>query len=140
VWVPFNATFKGADRDPQMLEKLKSEAPAILNWIVRGAMAWASEGLAIPGSVDDASADYMAEHDDLALWMDECCIRSGEGKANELYRSFAKWKEARRESAPSMTSWGSRIGALPGITKRRSNGARYVGVRLKELEAQPLCQ
>ncbi|MES2099052.1 MAG: phage/plasmid primase, P4 family [Pseudomonadota bacterium] len=132
--VPFMASFKGSARDPLMLDKLKAEAPAILHWIVGGAMAWASEGLAVPESVRAASADYMADHDDLALWMDECCERQGEGKASDLYSSFSMWKKARGEHATSMTAWGSRLTSIPGVQKRNSNGVRYVGLRLTALE------
>lgn len=128
--VPFNASFKGDDRDPHMLDKLKAEGPAILAWIVSGAIDWAREGLAVPESVRDASAEYMSDHDDLQLWLDECCEREGEGAASDLYASFLRWKKARGEHAPSQTLWGSRITTLPGITKRRSNGIRYAGLRL----------
>lgn len=128
--VPFNASFKGADRDPHMLDKLKAEAPGIMTWIVQGAMDWARDGLAIPASVRDASAEYMSDHDDLQLWMDECCDREGEGKAGDLYASFTRWKKSRGEHAPSQTVWGSRVTTLPGITKRKSSGIFYRGMRL----------
>jgi putative DNA primase/helicase len=136
--VPFNASFKGADRDPYMLDKLKAEAPAILAWIVEGAMKWNSDGLRVPASVRDASSEYMADHDDLALWLTECCEMQGEAKAGELYASFSAWKKARGEHAPSQTVWGSRLTSLRGIEKRRSNGIRYGGVQLTFDEARRL--
>ena len=40
--VPFNASFKGAERDSAMLDKLKAEASAILGWMLQGAAAWAT--------------------------------------------------------------------------------------------------
>jgi len=133
--VPFLASFKGAARDPHMLDKLKAEGPAILHWMIQGAIVWASEGLGIPEAVRAASADYMADHDDLALWMDECCVRQGEARAGDLYASFANWKKSRGEHAPSLTVWGSRLVAVAGITKQRSNGIRYAGIQLTTLEA-----
>jgi putative DNA primase/helicase len=138
VLVPFNACFKGDDRDPHMLEKLKAEAPAILAWIVRGAVDWSQGGLAIPARVRDASAEYMADHDDMAQWIDECCERAGEGKASDLYASFTRWKKARGEHAPSQTIWGSRVASLEGVSKRRSNGWRYTNLRLTEQELRSL--
>ena len=135
--VPFTASFKGAARDPLMLDKLKAEAPAILNWIIKGAVAWSAEGLAIPEAVRAASSEYMAEHDDLALWMDECCERHGQGKASDLYSSFSMWKKARGEHATSQTTWGTRLTTTPGVEKRRSNGVIYTGLSLtfKAMEA-----
>lgn len=132
--VPFNTSFKGADRDPMMLDKLKAEAPAIMAWIVQGAVDWHRGGLAVPASVRDVSAEYMSDHDDLALWIDECCERQGEATASDLYSSFTRWKKARGEHAPSQTTWGSRITTLSGIGKRRSNGWRYTGLRLTQRE------
>ncbi|MGE0804996.1 MAG: phage/plasmid primase, P4 family [Burkholderiaceae bacterium] len=134
--VPFMASFKGPARDPHILDRLKAEAPAIMAWIVQGAVAWASEGLAVPAAVRDASADYMADHDDLALWVEECCEREGSARASDLYESFAAWKKARGEHAPSQTVWGSRLTTLPGITKRKSSGIRYDGIRLTSAEME----
>lgn len=132
--VPFNATFKGDARDPHLLDKLMAEAPAILAWLIGGAIDWHSEGLKVPASVREASAEYMNDHDDLAMWLDECCERQGEARAADLYSSFARWKKNRGEHAPSQTVWGSRLTTLAGIEKRRSNGIRYAGVRLTERE------
>ena len=110
----------------------------ILHWIIGGASAWYSEGLAIPESVRAASADYMADHDDLALWIDECCEREGQARASDLYASFSMWKKARGEHAPSLTSWGSRLASAGGIEKLRSNGIRYAGLRLTYAEQEAL--
>ena len=135
--VPFNARFQGVDRDPHMLDKLKAEAPAVLAWIIEGAMKWQSSGLAVPPSVKDASADYMADHDDIQLWINECCVQPGEAKAGHLYNSFSNWKKGRGEHAPSMTTWGSRFTSLPSVGKRKSGGVIfYTGIRLNDFEAR----
>ena len=130
--VPFSASFHGSKKDPELSAKLQAEAPAILAWMIQGAVKWHAEGLAIPDSVRDASAEYMADHDDVAQWMAECCVRDGEAKASDLYASFSVWKKARGENAPSQTAWGSRLAALPGISKRRSGGIKYSGIRLND--------
>lgn len=128
--VPFNATFKEAAKDMSLPTKLKAEAPAILAWMIRGAVKWYVEGLAVPGSVLDASAEYMADNDDMAQWIAECCEMEGEARASDLYASFSAWKKARGENAPSQTVWGSRLTAMRGISKRRSGGVWYSGIRL----------
>lgn len=129
--VPFDAVFTPAQRDPSMLHKLKAEGPAVLAWLVRGAVQWHAEGLGIPQCVRDASADYMAAHDDLGEWIDERCERKGETKASDLYADFRRWKESRGEHTPSLTVWGERIQRLPDIERRRSNGWRYSPLSLK---------
>lgn len=128
--VPFKATFKGADKDMGLLDKLKAEGPAILAWMIQGAVKWHADSLAIPESVREASSEYMADHDDLGQWIAEACVRNGKAKAKELYASFSEWKKARGENPPSQTAWGTRLGALPGIGKVNSNGIVYTGIRL----------
>jgi putative DNA primase/helicase len=135
VLVPFVQKFEGQRRDKAMPDKLKAEAPAILAWMVRGAVKWYADGLGIPDAVRSASAEYISEHDDLALWMDECCVRIGEAKASELYQSFNDWKRQRGEHATSATTWFQRLQAVAGIRSRRSNGIRYEGIALNEAEA-----
>lgn len=134
VLVPFEAVFDAAKRDRDMPAKLWTEAPAILAWMIRGAVRWQRDGLRTPTRVRDASAEYLADHDDLALWLDECCVRDGEAKASELYSSFRHWKEQRGEHAPSQTTWGQRLQALPGVSRRKSSGIRYAGLRLNDRE------
>ena len=128
--VPFNAKFAGANKDDALLEKLKAEGPGILRWAINGAVAWATNGLSVPESVRTASAEYMADHDDLRNWMAECCQRIGSEKAQDLYDNFRLWKEARGERAPSLTSWGTRMQQIEGIGKRRSGGIVYDGIAL----------
>lgn len=134
VLVPFEQRFEGARRDKGMLVKLKAEATAILAWMIRGAVRWHQDGLQIPQRVRDASADYMSDHDDLTLWVDECCVRSGEAKASELYASFSRWKHDRGEHPQALTTWGQRMQAIPGVVRRKSSGIRYTGLQLNQAE------
>ena len=129
--IPFSANIPRHEIDPQMLDKLKAEAGGILRWIIDGAVAWRAGGLRIPPRVREASAEYMAEHDDLALWLDECCVRSGAASAGDLYGSFGEWKRKRGEEVPTMTAWGTRLAAVSGIDKYKSGVTRYKGVALR---------
>ena len=131
VLVPFEAHFTEASKDMLMPEKLKAEGPAILAWMIRGALLWQAQGLGVPKTVRAASAEYMQAHDDLQLWRDERCTSTGESKAGELYADFRNWKEQRGEHAPSATSWYQRLESLPGITKRKSGGMLYAPIALR---------
>jgi putative DNA primase/helicase len=59
--------------DPGLEEKLKTEWPGILRWIVDGCLEWQREGLAPPESVKAASADYFDNQDLLGEWLAEEC-------------------------------------------------------------------
>lgn len=132
VLIPFTAAFSGSDVDQEMPAKLRAEAPAILAWMVRGAVAWRADGLALPAVVRAASDAYMAEHNDVEQWLEDWCERAVEyrDQAGKLYESFSRWKLSRGERAPSAVTWAERMSLIPGLQKIRSNGAHYVGVRL----------
>jgi len=142
VLIPFTETFEGKRKDSLLPERLKAEAPAIMAWMVTGAVVWSRDGLIVPESIRQASVEYLAENDDLAIWMDERCIReqSREEAAGDLYLSFSDWKRERGEHAPSQTSWGQRMTVLPGIGKRRSGGIKYRGLGLNDVEKSRIRQ
>jgi len=136
VLVPFNAKFEGTSRDPKMLEKLRAEAPGVMAWAVLGAVKWHESGLLIPSRVSEASAAYMADFDDLRVWLGECCeLRARDpslsDSASELYASFRAWKADRGEHAPSQMVWGERLSTVDGVRRYMSAGkVRYQGIRL----------
>ncbi len=133
VLIPFLEVFEGHRKDMALPSKLRAEAPAVLAWLIEGARKWYADGLAIPTKVHEASRDYLAEHDDAAMWIEECCERGPNlsDAASELYASFRLWKRERGEAEPSMTVWGQRMALVPAVTKRKTSGVfRYVGIRL----------
>ena len=46
--IPFTVTIPTAERDPELLEKLKTERPGILHWMIEGCLRWQQHGLAPP--------------------------------------------------------------------------------------------
>ena len=48
--IPFSITIPSAERDPQLLERLKAEWPGILSWMIQGCRDWRSIGLQPPAS------------------------------------------------------------------------------------------
>jgi len=111
VLIPFAQTFEGSRRDNQLADKLVAEYGGILSWFIEGARKWAATGLAIPASVSTASKDYMAENNDLDLWLSECCLEGQEksSTSSSLYQSFAMWKKRNGEFAPSSKSFSQRL-------------------------------
>lgn len=132
VLIPFLEVFEGHRKDKSLPGKLRAEAPAVLAWLIEGARKWYADGLQIPEKLETASRDYLAEHDDAAMWIEECCDTGAAltDSASELYASFRLWKRDRGEAEPSMTVWGQRMALVPGIRKRRSGGTKYDGIRL----------
>ena len=138
VLVPFLAKFEGTARDPDMLTKLRAEAPGVLAWMISGAVKWRAGGLAIPAAVTAASREYLADNDDVSLWLAECCQMQPDARtrAIDLYESFTGWIKARGQHPPSIRLFGDRMATLPGVSKVKSDGIRYLGVRLKFEEVE----
>ncbi len=133
VLIPFMRKFEGAQRDDNLPQKLKGEYPGILSWFAEGARKWAEGGLAIPASVAEASREYMAEHNDMDLWLAECCTQAPglSCAAHTLYASFAVWKERNGEHAPSVKSFSQRLERTH--SKRRAKaGIVFDGLRVDE--------
>src|SRR5262249_26229218 len=49
--------------NPALADDLKSEAPGILAWCVRGALSWQADGLQAPTVVMEATGDYERDSD-----------------------------------------------------------------------------
>jgi putative DNA primase/helicase len=64
--VPFIEKIPLAEQDKQLVEKLKSEAPGILNWMLEGCRQWLDNGMAEPEIVRQTVADYKEDSDKLA--------------------------------------------------------------------------
>ena len=75
--VPFLQNIPKAERDPDLGEKLKAEAPAILRWVIDGCLAWQRQGLNPPKSVREASESYLDGEDILGQWLAERCELGG---------------------------------------------------------------
>ena len=141
VLVPFDASFEGKAQDKELPEKLKAEAPAILHWMIQGAVRWAREGLTIPERIRTASAEYMVTMDDLAEWVEDCCTVDQDAKESNkrLFASFAEWKRERAEKAPSIATWGERMRQQLRLEGHKTNGVRgFRGIQLTYEEVSRL--
>jgi P4 family phage/plasmid primase-like protien len=107
--IPFNVTIPKADRDPSLAEKLKTEWPGILAWMIDGCLLWQEEGrLNPPQAVITATDDYLESEDAMATWIAERCElkASYEDTAAELFKSWKAWAELMRENVGSAKAFG----------------------------------
>ena len=73
VFIPFDYTIPLEQQNPNLMEELEKEYPAILSWLVGGAYQWFQEGLNIPQSIVDDTKDYLEENDVLDRFLKEVC-------------------------------------------------------------------
>jgi putative DNA primase/helicase len=111
--VPFAVTIPDAERDRELVEKLKTEWPGILTWMIEGCLAWQKDGLAPPQVVTAATRDYLESEDTLKAWLEDCCIVSPSEwtPVGRLFDSWAGYAEASGEQAGTKRGFSQRLEA-----------------------------
>jgi putative DNA primase/helicase len=102
--IPIEKSIPEDRQDKHLLEKLLQEAPGILAWIVRGALAWQREGLGTPVKVRAATDAYKHESDRLAPFIGERCELAPGKKVSrrDLRSAYETWcaREGERAISP----------------------------------------
>jgi putative DNA primase/helicase len=83
VLIPFTRQVPAEQVDEDLKPKLLAEAPAILAWIVRGAVAYLRDGLGTCKAITDATAAYRTDCDTLGRFIEDCCITSPRERVNQ---------------------------------------------------------
>lgn len=135
----YNFTRGVSNPDPQLSEKLKAEAGAILRWMIEGAVRYYSEGLAPSPAIEAANAAYFEANDLIQQWMNERCdvgedCRIEGGLAYGDYKIWCEnqgltrpWTRQRFTSKLKAKGIESKTGTFPG----HPNSVRgYFGIEL----------
>ncbi|GMB01862.1 phage/plasmid primase, P4 family [Pelosinus sp. IPA-1] len=136
--IPFEVSFAGRE-DKKLREKLESELPEILAWMVAGFAEWQSEGLQPPQSIKDACNEYRSEEDVVQTFIDENCYinENCQVGAKELYQTFIKWCEVNGEKPIGKKIFNNRIrgrGFNEVIGSWRM--VKFIGIGLANIERQ----
>lgn len=133
--IPFTVTIPKEERDPELPQKLEDEWPAILRWMIDGALEWQRIGLSVPEEVSAASQEYMEDEDTLSEFFADniADIPFGEAEVAHVYERFKKWQ--RFTGASKIWSKKAMSGAFSemGIKADRGTGGKrvYKGWQLK---------
>jgi putative DNA primase/helicase len=121
----------------QLSAKLATESAGILQWMVKGCLAWQRHGLAPPTIVTAATAAYLETQDAMAAWIDECCVvepRHWESSAN-LFSSWSAWATKSGEFVGSLKRFVERLENRPGMEPKRPQNVRgFLGLRLRNID------
>ncbi len=128
--------------DPQLEEKLRTEWPAILRWMIDGCLDWQANGLSRPEVVKAATEEYFSAQDIFSQWLDECCVVDQanpyrKATSQELFGSWCEYAKLNNEPTGTLTSFGDRMDKLgfkkkdkvPSPSGRRARG--YEGIELQ---------
>jgi len=91
--INWDTTIPDNRQDKQLLEKLKTEGPGILNWALQGCRQWKQNGLQVPEQIRAATEEYRDEQDIIGEWLAEDC-NMGFGRTEEkkrLYIAYQRW-------------------------------------------------
>ena len=132
--VPFAVTIPEAQRDPDLLDKLKAEWSGILQWALVGCLMWQAVGLKPPQVVKDATIDYFVSEDAVGQWIeDECelgkpCFES----SKQLYNSWKAWAENNGEFVMSKKRLANDLVSRFGCKLVRTSTERQIrGIKLR---------
>jgi len=129
--IPFTVTIPESERDPDLVEKLKEELPAILAWAIEGCLQWQEQGLNPPAKVREATAEYLAEEDSFSLWLAESCddIADSFETSADLFAAWKAWAEKAGEPvgkqkgfSQNLKAKGYRPNRQPGTGRNGFNG------------------
>jgi putative DNA primase/helicase len=141
--LPFE--FRAKKKNIHLEQELAQEGPAILRWVVDGAVDWQHNGLVIPRTILSASDDYLQEEDVIARFVDERCeMRPQDGErgedkdwqvvSTELFDEWRGYARGLNREAGSHTAFSLRIQNIDGVeAKRLSNARVFRGLRLRSL-------
>ena len=133
--IPFNVVIPSHERDEKLGDRLRTEWPGILAWMIGGCVQWQQMGLAPPVAVTGATAAYLEAEDAFAAWIDEYCICDQQAWENTttLYAAWKVWAERNGEFAGTVRRFAQTLeqrGQAYGVTYERGRRRGFRGLRL----------
>jgi phage/plasmid-associated DNA primase len=136
--LPRAAATIDAMHDPELVDRLDAESPAILRWAIDGALAWRAQGLAAPDSVRQVIESGAGAGDALDQWLDETTERSTGTwtLSGDLYDAWFAWAALHGLDAGSQKRLAQALAAR-GFAPTRHHGGRrgFAGIRLRRVDA-----
>lgn len=138
--VPWLVTIPEEEVDAQLPEKIKLEAPGILNRLLDGLRYFLDKGISPTDEIVEATAEYRHDSDPVGEFLADCCelrqpvVDEATGKktewrvpAKEIYETYVAHARAHGERP-----WGHKAFSRGlqdhGIRKIKSSGIYYTGI------------
>ncbi|WP_281968593.1 phage/plasmid primase, P4 family [Roseovarius nanhaiticus] len=134
VLVPFNVTIPPENRDRDLGDKLRAEAPQILQWAIEGALQWLARGLDVPARVAKASHSYFDDEDTIGQFIgDEIVQEIGAfTSAADLHMRFTQWGDIQGLNSWTQRTLVKELKARGFSDSKGTGGVRGLrGLRLK---------
>ena len=125
------------ERDPTLKDKIKAEAPGILNWALEGLRRLRERGrFELPEVVQNATEGFHEANDVPAMFVREACVVSDaagcEERAGVLYSAYRHWCRENGHKPLSSTAVAAEWARL-GFGSRHLHGRKiYTGVKVDQ--------
>ncbi|MEC7368184.1 MAG: phage/plasmid primase, P4 family [Pseudomonadota bacterium] len=136
IVVPFN--FVAENEDPNLSDKLLSEGPQVLQWLINGHIKWIKGAMGLPRckAVLKKTDEYFDEQPTPLQWLKEYCSYHPDSdrpasdfvSVNAAYQNYREIYGRQGYSPVSMHVFSQ---SLPNIERVKSNSTRLLGVTLK---------
>jgi len=135
IFIPFKRYFEPHERDKNLLAKLKQELPGILQWAIRGCLAWQEQGLNVPECLKQATAQYRHEQNVLGHFVEDELIENDDLKTpcGQMYTHYEEWAGKNGEYQMTATEFKERMEQRYGDAGRSAQGKFWKGVGIKSL-------
>jgi putative DNA primase/helicase len=129
--VPYEVVFDAKTGDPELRQKLLAERAGIFNWLLAGFRQWRVQGLAAPGKIVAATAQYRADMDRIGSFIaEQCVLGGGRTKAAEVYTRYRQWCEFNGTRFLSARKFHERMERDHHLQRTRDQTDVYPGVVL----------
>lgn len=131
--VPFNVVIPPEQRDKTLGDRLRTEWPGILAWMIDGCLDWQERGLAPPEAVTSATAAYLEAEDAQAAWLDEVGTRDVNAweKTSVLFASWKAWADNAGEHAGTLKRFSQSLEGRGLVPERTMNARGFRGFKLQ---------
>jgi putative DNA primase/helicase len=135
--VPFLNKPEAPDRGLE--QKLRTEWPGILRWMIEGCLDWRENGLIRPDIVAEATSDYFEAQDVIGRWLSERCILAPhlEIKPGVLLSDCRAWAGENGETPPTPQQFRSSLEKVRGVRYAMVRGVRTVKGIGRQAELDP---
>ena len=131
--IPFEHVVPAGQRDRQLGEKLKAEAPGILNFMIDGAKRYFRCDVREPNAVTAATQRYHADHYSVGSFLKDSTIADAASTVGKgpLYDAYASYCADEAMNAVTKGDFGKIILSLNFMDTRGANERKWKGLRLR---------
>ena len=137
--VPFETIIPADQQDGDLRRRLVQEhGPAVLAWLVKGAVAWHGDGLGSADAVDAATEAYRATQDVFGDFLAEYTVKVPRGrcKVGDLFKLWQGWCEEARERPGRKQDFSAQLEDAGFEIESYQNAKSVVGLGIATDEPQ----